>query len=68
MEVFFTPEQEARLARIATKSGIAAEHLVREAALRLLEEENRLLTAVQEGIAQANRGEFIEKEEMDVRF
>jgi hypothetical protein len=39
MEVHFTPEQEAQLARIATSAGIAAEEIVRHAALRLLEED-----------------------------
>ncbi len=34
-------------------------------ALRLLEEDVRFRKAVQEGIAQADRGEFIEEEEMD---
>jgi len=39
MQVHFTPEQEARLAQIATNAGTDAERLVKEAALRLLEEE-----------------------------
>jgi len=64
----FTAEQEAQLARIATKSGTDAPHLVKDAALRLLEEDARFLAAVREGIAQADRGEFIEEEEMDARF
>ncbi len=38
MEVHFTPEQEAQLAQIATKSGTAPERLVQDAALRLLKE------------------------------
>ena len=38
MEVHFTPEQEAQLALIATTTGTDAERLVRDAALRLLEE------------------------------
>jgi hypothetical protein len=38
MEVHFTPEQEAQLAQIATKAGTDPEHLVRDAALRLLEQ------------------------------
>ena len=38
MEVHFTPEQEAQLALIATTAGTDAERLVRDAALRLLEE------------------------------
>ena len=36
MEVHFTPEQEAQLAQIATSAGTDAEHLVKDAALRLL--------------------------------
>jgi predicted transcriptional regulator len=68
MEVPFTAEQEAQLMRMATKSGIDAPHLVKDAALRLLEEDTRFRAAVREGIAQAERGEFIEEEEMDARF
>jgi hypothetical protein len=40
MEVHFTPEQEAQLAQIATKAGTDAERLVKDAALRLLEDED----------------------------
>jgi predicted transcriptional regulator len=65
MEVRFTPEQEAQLAQIATKAGTDAERLVKSAALRLLEEDARSRAAVREGIAQADRGKFIEEEEMD---
>ena len=39
MEVHFTPEQEARLAQLATNAGTDAERLVKNAALRLLEEQ-----------------------------
>jgi predicted transcriptional regulator len=38
------------------------------AALRLIEEDARLRAAVREGIAQADKGEFIEQEEMDARL
>ncbi|MGA2590572.1 MAG: CopG family transcriptional regulator [Bryobacteraceae bacterium] len=68
MEAQFTPEQQAQRAQIASKSGTDPEQLVRDAALRLLEEEARFRAAVHEGIAQADRGEFIEEEEMDARF
>lgn len=68
MEVPFTAEQEAQLARMATKPGMNAAHLVKDAALRLLEEEAHFRAAVREGIAQADRGEFIEEEKMDSRF
>jgi predicted transcriptional regulator len=68
MEVPFTADQEAQLARIASKSGMDAPRLVRDAALRLLDEETRFLAAVEKGIAAAERGEFIEEEEMDARI
>ena len=68
MEVSFTTEQEAQLAQIASRSGTDPERLVKDAALRLLEEEARFRAAVREGIAQADRGELLEEEEMDARF
>ena len=68
MEVHFTPEQEAQLAQIASTEGTEPERLVKEAALRLLQEDARFRAAVREGIAQADRGEFIEEDEMDARL
>jgi predicted transcriptional regulator len=69
MEVHLTPEQEAQLQQIAHRDGKAdARELVKDAALRLLEEDARFRAAVREGMAQADRGEFIEEEEMDARF
>lgn len=68
MELHFTPEQEAQLSQLATKAGTDPAQLVMDAALRLLAEAERFRTAVREGIAQANRGEFIEEKEMDQRF
>jgi predicted transcriptional regulator len=68
MKVHFTPEQEARLAEIATTASTDAETLVKDAALRLLREDARFRAAVRESIAQADRGEFIEEEEMAARL
>jgi len=68
MEVSFTPEQEAQLGQIASREGSDPERLVKAAALRLLEEDARFRAAVRQGIAQADRGEFIEEEAMDARF
>jgi predicted transcriptional regulator len=65
MEVRFTPEQEARLTEVASATGKDAELLVKDAALRLLDEDARFRAAVREGIAQADRGEFIEEPEME---
>jgi hypothetical protein len=48
IQIHFTPEQEAQLAQLAAKSGTDAEHLVKDAALRLLEDETRLHVAAPE--------------------
>jgi predicted transcriptional regulator len=68
MNVHFTPEQEAQLFQIAIKEGTDPERLVQDAALRLLQQDARFRAAVREGIAQADRGEFIEEDEMDARL
>jgi predicted transcriptional regulator len=68
MEVHFTPEQEAQLSQIASHAGTDTERLVKDAVVRLLEQDARFRAAVREGIAQADRGEFIEEEEMDARI
>lgn len=62
MEVHFTPEQEARLARLATDAGIDAEHLVKSAALRLLDNDSRFRDGVERGIAAAERGDFVDSD------
>lgn len=67
MEVRFTPEEEAKLARIATQEGVDPAELVKDAALRLLDDDARFRAGVKKGIEQADRGEFIEEEEMDAR-
>ena len=54
MEVPFTADQEAQLARMATQSGTDAPHLVRAAALRLLDEEARFLAAVKKEFRRPN--------------
>jgi len=68
MEVHFTPEQEAQLSQLATSAGTNPENLVKDAALRLLEEDARFRAAVREGIAQADRGELLDEKEMDARL
>jgi predicted transcriptional regulator len=68
MEVHFTPEQQAQLAEIATKAGTVPERLVMKVVARYLDDEAHFLAAVEKGIAAAERGEFIEEEEMDARL
>jgi predicted transcriptional regulator len=68
MEVQLSAEQEAQLAEIATKAGTKPERLAKDVLVRYLDDEARFLAAVEKGIAAAERGEFIEEEEMDARI
>jgi predicted transcriptional regulator len=67
MEVHFTPEQEAQIVRAAKATGTDAERLVKDAALQFVDDAN-FRAAVLEAKAFADRGEFIEEDEMDARF
>jgi predicted transcriptional regulator len=60
VEVQFTPDQQARLSRMAEAQGRATETLVQEAVERLLSYDEWFTREVDEGLAAADRGEFIE--------
>lgn len=64
MEVDFTPEQEAQLSQLASRRGSDTRHLVKDAALRLLEEDRQFCEGVERGFAAAQRGEFVESSEV----
>jgi len=68
MEIHFTAEEAAALSKIAQREGVGAEQFVRDAALQLLEGDARFRASVRTGLEQADRGEFIEEEEMDARI
>lgn len=68
MEVEFTPEQEVRLRQIASAQGVAPASLVQDAALLLIEDDERFRAGVRKGIEQADQGMFIEEAEMDARI
>jgi predicted transcriptional regulator len=68
MEVHFTPEQQAQLAQLAAKAGTVPERVVTNVVARYLNEEARFLASVEKGIAEADRGDFIDEEEMDARL
>ena len=63
-----TAEQQARLAQLASNAGTAPERLVTNVVACDLDKEARFLAAVEKGLAAAERGEFIEEEEMDARL
>lgn len=67
MEVHFTPEQEAQIVKTAKANGTDAEKLVVNAALHFVDDAN-FRAAVLEAQAYADRGEFIEEDEMDARL
>lgn len=64
MEVQFSAEQEAQLSQVALHHGTTPIQLVKEAALRLLAEEEQFRAAVREGIAAADQGLFVEHERL----
>jgi predicted transcriptional regulator len=68
MEVHFSPEQEAQLSQIANYNGTPAEQLVKQAAVRLIEEDAEIRAGVRRGIEQADRGELVDHDEVVARF
>lgn len=68
MLVQFTPEQESQLFDLAARHGVDPTLLVRDTALQLLAEDQDLQAAVREGIAQADRGELLDSDEVDILF
>jgi predicted transcriptional regulator len=64
------PEQEAQLSEIARHAGTytETERVVKEAALRLLQEDGHFRASVRKGLEQANRGQFVEEREMEARI
>lgn len=63
MEVHFTRDQEANLARVAAQAGMATEDFVKISALRAVEDRMRFSARGRKGIAQADRGELIDDDE-----
>ena len=64
MEVHFPPDVETRLQQVAVASGKDAEQLVKETVARMLENQARFIAGVQRGIDQADRGEFVEHQDV----
>ncbi len=72
MNVTLTPEIEAAVHRLVKSGRYASESDALAAAVKLLEEEERIRddirAKVQEGIGQADRGEFVDAEEVFARL
>jgi hypothetical protein len=65
MEGQLTSEQESRVARIAAAAVRDPLDLVKDEELQRLKEDLQFRAAVLDGKAYADRGEFIDEEEMD---
>ncbi len=67
MEVRLQPEKEAQLAQIAAQRGLKTDELAEQVLSRYLEDDKRFIEAVNIGIAAADRGEFVEHDEVRAR-
>jgi predicted transcriptional regulator len=64
MDIRLQPEKEAQLAEIAAQRGLTADELVRQVLSRYLENDEHFVQAVNLGLAAAERGDFVEHEEV----
>jgi predicted transcriptional regulator len=68
MELNLSPEKQARLQHVATRTGKDTAQLVEEAVDRMLEYDARFIEAVEEGRSTARRGELLEHDEVVERI
>ncbi len=68
MEVNLTPELQAKLDEVAAQQGRDAQSLVQEAVQRLVDYDQWFVREVEKGLAQIERGEVLEHEEVGARL
>jgi predicted transcriptional regulator len=68
MEVPLQPEKEAQLAEIASQRGLKTDELAQRVLSSYLEDDTRFIEAVNLGLAAAERGEFVEHEEVGTKL
>jgi predicted transcriptional regulator len=68
MQVNIPPELQAKLDRIAEQQGRDAESLVKEAVVRLVGYDEWFIRQVEKGLAQVERGEVFEHEEVAAKL
>lgn len=64
MDIHLHPEKEARLAQIAAQKGLKADELAQQVLSHYLEDDKRFIEAVNLGLAAAERGDFVDHEEV----
>ncbi len=68
MEVHFAPDVESRLRQVAQANGKDAEQLVKDTVARMLERHAHFIAGVNKGIAQADRGELLDHDDVVSRI
>jgi predicted transcriptional regulator len=68
MEVHLTPEQEAKLSKLATGKGRHVDELAQEVIGFYLEHEARFIEAVKRGMESLDRGEYVSHEDVAARI
>jgi predicted transcriptional regulator len=68
MDVNLTPELQAKLDKVAAQQGRDAQSLVQEAVQRLVDYDQWFVREVEKGLAQIERGEVLEHEEVGARL
>ena len=68
MEVRLQPDNEAQLAQIAAQRGLKTDELAQQVLSRYLEDDIRFIEAVNVGLAAADRGEFVEHDEVGAKI
>ncbi len=64
MDVHFSAEQESLISQVALHHGTTSTQVVQNAVLRVLAEEERFGEAVREGVEAADRGMFVENDQL----
>jgi predicted transcriptional regulator len=64
MELRLKPEVQAKLSRLAAEQGRDSESLAVEAVERMVNYDEWFLQEVEKGLAAADRGEFVEHEDI----
>jgi predicted transcriptional regulator len=68
MEVHLSPEKQARLEQLANRTGKDTAEVVEEAVDRLLDCDERFISAVERGRESARQGKLLEHEEVVERI
>ena len=68
MEVHLSPDLQAKLAQLASQQGRDSEALVVEAVQRMVTYDEWFIREVEKGIAAADRGEFVDHDEVKGRI